>query len=135
MFSIEDCRLAGIASKRNVSIRRVAGCLEAYEFLIHSTSHVDGTARTRDVGCVLNGTPRCRLTPGIRIIPRDRHIEGGVGLAEGTADDRKEHQKGYNFHTHPPQKSIPLIWKRRSQWPHFHKQIPVELNLQMCTVS
>ena len=89
MFRLEDCRLSGIASKRNVSIRRVAGCLDAYEFLIDSTPHVDGTARARGVRRVLNGAPWCRPGAGIRIVPGGRHVEGGVGLAKSRADSRK----------------------------------------------
>src|ERR1017187_4934967 len=89
MFCVEDGRLAGIASKNNVSISRVAGCLDAYELFVDSTPHVDGTARARGVCGMLNGAPRRHLGAGIRIISSRRHVEGGVGLVKSAGDARK----------------------------------------------
>src|ERR1700722_9891398 len=80
---VEDGPLSGIASKSNVSIRRVAGCVDGYALFVDSTSHVDGTTRTHSICGMLNGAPRCRLCAGIRIIPGLRHVEGGVGLPKG----------------------------------------------------
>ena len=89
MRCVKDRRFAGIASKSNESIRRVAGCVDAYELFVDSTPHVDGTARPRGVCGVLNGAPRRRLSAGIRIIPGRRHVEGGVWLAKRSGDASK----------------------------------------------
>ena len=88
MLCVEDRCLAGIASKSNLSISRVAGCLDAYELFVDSTPHIDDTTRTHGVCGMLNGAPRRRLSAGIRIIPRGRHVEGGVWLAKGSGDAR-----------------------------------------------
>ena len=80
---VEDGLFSGIASKSNVSIRRVAGCVDGYALFVDSTSHIDGTTRTHSICGMLNGAPRCRLRAGIRIIPGLRHVEGGVGLPKG----------------------------------------------------
>jgi len=89
MLSVQDRRLAGIASKSNVSIGRVAGSLDAYELFIDTTPYIDSTTRTHGVCGMLNGAPRCGLGAGIRIIPSCRHVEGGVGLAKGSRDASK----------------------------------------------
>src|SRR5579863_261608 len=86
MPCVEDGRLARITSKRNVSIRRIARCLDVDELFVDSTAHVDGRARPHGVRGMLNGAPRCRFGAGIRIIPGRRHIERGVGLAIGHGD-------------------------------------------------
>ena len=83
MRRIKDRRFARIASKSNVSISRVAGCLDAYELLVDSAPHIDGATRTHGVCSMLNGAPGCRLGAGIRISPGRRHVERGVGLAKG----------------------------------------------------
>src|SRR4029077_6360480 len=123
MLCVEDRCLAGIASKSNISISRVAGCRDAYEFFVDSTPHIDGTARTHGVCGMLNGAPRCRLGAGIRISPGRRHVEGGVGLAEGLGDAYKKNNKGQNSHARPPNKSTVLASSHRSSWPHFSRQI------------
>src|SRR5579863_3782671 len=69
VLCVEDGRLAGIASKSNISVSRIAGCLDAHKLFVDSTSHIDGTTRTRSVCGMLNGAPRCRLSAGVRIIP------------------------------------------------------------------
>ena len=58
MLCIKDGCLAGIASKRYVSVCRVTGCLDAHEFFVDSTPNIDGTARARSVGGMLNRAPR-----------------------------------------------------------------------------
>ena len=93
MLCVENRDFAGIASKSNVSIRRVAGCLDAYEFFVDSAAHIDGAARTARVRGMLNGAPRCRLGAGIRIIPGRRHVEGGVGLAKRPGDAGKQYKE------------------------------------------
>lgn len=58
MLCVEDGCLAGIASNRNVPISRVAGCLDAYAFLVDSTPDIDRTARAHGICGMLNGAPR-----------------------------------------------------------------------------
>lgn len=49
---VEDGRLAWIASKRNVSIRRIAGCFDADEFSVDSTRTLTVLpARTVSAAC------------------------------------------------------------------------------------
>src|ERR1700730_785590 len=69
MLRVEDGCLAGIASKSNVSISRVARCLDAHKLFVDSTPHIDGTTRPHGVCGMLNGAPRRRLGAGIRISP------------------------------------------------------------------
>ena len=73
---VQGRRLARIASESNVSIARVARCVGAHEFFVDSSSHVDGTARTRGVCGVLNRAPRCRLRARIGVTPGRRHVVG-----------------------------------------------------------
>ena len=104
MPCVEHGRFAGIASKSNEPIGRVAGRLNGYEFFVDTTPHIDGTSRTRGVCGMLNGAPRCRLGARIRIIPSRRHIEGGVGLAKGPGDAHQQHNKRQKFHVRPLQR-------------------------------
>jgi hypothetical protein len=69
MLCVKDRRFARIASKRNKSIGRVAGFVDAYQFFINSAKYIYGTARTDGIGGMLNGAPRRLLSAGIRIIP------------------------------------------------------------------
>ena len=135
MLCVEDGRFAWIASKSNVSISRVAGCLDVDDLFVDSTPNIDGTTRPRRVCGVLNGAPRRRLGAGIRIIPGRRYVERGVGLARGHGYAHKKHNKRQKFHARPPRKSTLQACAQSSLWPHFHKQIPIELNRQMCIVS
>jgi hypothetical protein len=105
MLRIQDCRLAWIASKRNVSIRCIARGRDAYEFFVDSTPHVDGTTCTYRVSGMLNGAPRCRLGSGVRVIPGRRHIEGGVGLAKGPGDAHKQHRNRQQSHARSLERS------------------------------
>jgi len=83
---VQDRRLSWIASESNISITRVAGRIDAYQFFVDSSTHIDGTARTCRVCCMLNRAPRCSLGAGIRIIPGRRHVVDGVGLAKSSGD-------------------------------------------------
>src|SRR5580698_2576361 len=105
MPCVEDGRLAGIASKSNVPISRVAGRLDAYALFVDSTPYIDGATRTHGICGMLNGAPRCRLCAGIRIIPGRRHVEGGVGLAKGPGDAHRQHNKRQKFHARPLKKT------------------------------
>ena len=92
MLCVQDRRFAGNTSESNVSVRRVAGHVDAYEFFVNSTLYVDGATRTRGICGMLNCAPRCRLSAGIRIIPGLRHVERGVGLAKRSASECTEHK-------------------------------------------
>ena len=89
MLCVQDRRLAWIASKSNEPIGRVAGCLDAHQFFVDSTPHVDGTARPRGFRGMLNSAPRRRLGTGIRIGPGRRHVERRVGLAKSKGNAHK----------------------------------------------
>src|SRR6185369_9168837 len=58
MRCVKNDRFARIASKRNESIRRVAGRVKAHKLFVDSTPHVDGAARPRGVCSMLNSAPR-----------------------------------------------------------------------------
>src|SRR5579872_702930 len=105
MLCIQHRCLSGIASESNEAISRVAGCLNAHQFLVDSTPHIDRTTRARCVSGMLNGAPRCRLGAGIRIIPGRRYVEGGTRLARGPADAHQQHKKDWKFHSHHSQKN------------------------------
>ena len=134
MLGVEDGCLAGIASKSDVPIRRVAGCLDAYTLFVDSTPYIDGTARTHGICGMLNSSPRCRLRAGIRIIPCLRHVEGGVGLAKGRGDAQRQHNKRQKFHARPLKKTQHRL-QHFSLWLRFYKQISGEFNRQMRIVS
>lgn len=89
MLCVQDGRLARVAFESNVSIGRIAGCVDAHEFFVDSTPNIDGTARPYGVCGVLNGAPGRRLSARIRIIPGRRHVEGRTGLAKGSRDANK----------------------------------------------
>src|SRR5215470_1311673 len=86
VLSFEDCRLARITSECNESSARVAGCVDAHQFLVDSAPNGNRTAGPCGVCCVLNRAPRCRLASGVRIVPGRCHVEGGVCLAKGCGD-------------------------------------------------
>src|SRR5271166_5264260 len=135
MLCVQDGRLARIAFESNVSISRVARYVDAYEFFVDSTPNVDRTARTHGVRGVLNRAPRCRLSAVIGIIPRPRHIEGGIGLAKSRAHAHPQNNKRQNFHADPPKKSTLPSLKHGSLRTHFQEQMSIELNQQMRIVS
>ena len=104
MLCVHNRRLARIASERNVSVTRVAGCVDAHERFVYSPTHVDGTTRTRSVCGMLNA-PRRSLGAGIRIIPGRRHIQGGVGQAK--CGRNAQHKRDWKFHGYHPEKGHP----------------------------
>src|SRR5215469_3410706 len=58
VLCFQDRRFAWITSECDESITRVAGCIDAHEFLVDPTAHVDGAARANSIHGVLNGAPR-----------------------------------------------------------------------------
>src|SRR5581483_5845593 len=86
MRSVEDRRLSWIASESDISITRVTGRMDIYQFLVDSSAHINGASRTRGICGMLNGAPRCGFGAGISIVPTRRHVEGRVGLAKSSGD-------------------------------------------------
>src|SRR5215470_9278362 len=86
----QDRRFAGITSECDESITRVAGSIDAHEFLVDPTAHVDGAACASSIRGMLNRAPRRRLSTGVRIITGRRHVESGVCLAECSRDAYKQ---------------------------------------------
>ena len=110
MLRLQDRLLAGIASKSDEPIGRVARCLDRYQLFVDTTPHVDGTTRARNVRGMLNGSPGRRLAARIRIIPGRRHVELGVGLAKGPGDAHKQRNKRQDLHVRPPQEKHTGSW-------------------------
>ena len=102
MVCIQDCCLAWIASESDVSVTRIAGCVDAHKLFVDSASYVDRTASTRGVRGMLNRAPGRSLGAGIRILPRCGDIEGGVDLAERSADTPQEDQEKRAFPNDTP---------------------------------
>ena len=65
MVCIEDRRFARIASESNESIACIAGYVDANEFFVDATTHIDRTSGARTIRGLLNGAPWCSL--GARI--------------------------------------------------------------------
>ena len=93
MLCVQRGRFARVASKRDVSISRVAGCIDAHEFFVDSTPHIDGATGTRGICGMLNGAPGCRLSAGIRITPSRRHVDIRVRLAKASGDANKQYKE------------------------------------------
>ena len=120
MLRVQDCRPAEIASKRDVSSRRIAACLDTYELFIHSTPHVDGTARARyrrRVERCAKGPFGCRdsnhsrwSTHRRRSWSGQRHRRRPQITSEGTTLSRSSSQE-----EHPAQLQTPLHCGRTSR--------------------
>src|SRR5437667_11026925 len=100
MLCVQDGCLAKIASKGNVSISRVAGCVDAHEFFVDSTPHIDGATGTRGICGMLNGAPGCALSAGRRITPSRRHVESVIGLVKRSGGGWTYHKQSCEIQIH-----------------------------------
>src|SRR5689334_1686101 len=82
MSGIEDRCFARVAFEGNKTITRASRDVNAYQFLINPTSHLNRAACLRRVRSVLNGSPWGSLRTRAGVISSERHIIRSVDLGK-----------------------------------------------------